>query len=456
MGKVARLLGTPFMPHQQLIADTAMEVNPATGRLVYREVRITVPRQAGKTTLLLVKNIHRMLRAAQFGGPQRLIYVAQTREKARQRLVDTWMPELKLVKPLRGQWRPRLSNGSESIRWKNGSIWGIDSTTEKAGHGDTLDIGDIDEAFSQVDARAEQAMRPTMLTRPQPQLWVISTAGTDASLFLRAKVDSGRQLAEEGVDEGICYFEWSAPDDADPADEAVWWACMPALGHTQPIESVRADYEAFSRDGKLAEFRRGYLNQWTSSITESVIPMAWWKARIDRSSRIVGRPVYAVDVSPDRSTASIVAAGRNANRLAHLELGEQHEGTDWVVPRLVQLQAQHDPLAIVLDDVGPAGSLLAPLKEAGVEVTRPGAKGLVQGCGALYDAARDGTIAHLGDPRLQTALTGAATRQLGDAWAWRRRTSSSDITPLVAATLALWGLMAAEAEDDITPLVLWG
>src|SRR5215207_2302173 len=55
VGRFAAALGTPLMPWQQHVADVAMEVDPDTGRLVYRRIVLTVPRQSGKTTLLLAK-----------------------------------------------------------------------------------------------------------------------------------------------------------------------------------------------------------------------------------------------------------------------------------------------------------------------------------------------------------------------------------------------------------------
>ena len=54
------------------------------------------------------------------------------------------------------------------------------------------------------------------------------------------------------------YFGYSAPDDADPADPATWYGCMPALGITVTEETVRADFGTMD----LAEFRRAYLCQW--------------------------------------------------------------------------------------------------------------------------------------------------------------------------------------------------
>jgi phage terminase large subunit-like protein len=45
-----QMLGVDLMPWQRLVLDTALEINPLTKRLAYREVRLTVPRQQGKST----------------------------------------------------------------------------------------------------------------------------------------------------------------------------------------------------------------------------------------------------------------------------------------------------------------------------------------------------------------------------------------------------------------------
>ena len=76
---------------------------------------------------------------------------------------------------------------------------------------------------------------------PHAQLWAMSTAGTSKSVWWRGKLDAGRAAAEMGVADGLACFDWSAPDDCNPADEAVWWQTMPALGRLIDVETVRAD-----------------------------------------------------------------------------------------------------------------------------------------------------------------------------------------------------------------------
>jgi phage terminase large subunit-like protein len=97
-----------------------------------------------------------------------------------------------------------------------------------------------------------------MITRPQPQLWVVSTAGTHRSVYLRGKVERGRLRAAHRGESAVCYFEWAAPVGADPADPATWRACMPALGHTVTEARIAAEFERL----ELADFCRAYLNWW--------------------------------------------------------------------------------------------------------------------------------------------------------------------------------------------------
>jgi hypothetical protein len=457
---VAKLLGMPLMPWQQHVADVALEVDPDTGLLVYREVDLTVPRQSGKTSLLLAVMVHR---AQSFGGDQQIKYTAQTRNDARHKWEDSHVKVLERS-PFRSMFKVRLTNGGEAIRWSNGSMHGITSSTEKAGHGDTLDLGVIDEAFAHEDARLEQGLSPTMITRPQPQLWVPSTAGTRRSAYLRGKVDAGRARCELGLTEAVAYFEWSAPPESDPSSEETWRACMPALcpagppcecdparqwRHTVSINAIRAEFERMD----LAEFRRAYLNQWPDDAPDEwqVIGEQTWRALADTESVLMDPVAFAIDVTPERSDAAIAAAGVSDKGLLRVEVVEHRRGTGWVVARMVELAAKWKPCAIVVDAAGPGGSLIAPLEAAGLEVTKPTARHVVQACGQFYDAVTERGLVHPDEPKLNAALAGAAQRPLGDAWAWARKGLSVDICPLVAVTLAAWGYVTRPPDESPPP-----
>ena len=457
VAKVAAALGTPFMPWQRLVADVACEIDPVTGCYFYREVRVVVPRQQGKTTLLLAKGTHRMLSAPRM----RLVYTAQSRNMARRRLEEDFYAPIAdsalsyFLAPTGGSMPGfRAQAGSEHIRFANGSRWWIDAVTKKAGHGPPLDEGHIDEAFAHTDNRLEQAHRPAMSSRPDAQLWVASAAGDGDSTYLRAKVEDGRARIITPSETGrVAYFEWSAPDDADPDDKAVWRECMPALGHTIDLSVIAAERDGMDDD----EFRRGFLTQWRDKKAGiGVIPPASWKL-CEHPSALAdpwsGVPVWGVDVSPDRTVTSFALAARSTDPTArvYVEAIGQMSGTDGAVAKLVELRRIHGGNLVALDGSGGAGALKTDLEAEGFEVRRFSVRDKVDACGALYDDVLATQVRHLDEPMLNTALAGASKRMVGDgAWLFTRK-ALADITPLYAVTFARFAWVeTAPADYDLS------
>jgi hypothetical protein len=72
-------------------------------------------------------------------------------------------------------------------------------------------------------------------------------------------------------------------------------------------------------------------------------------------------------------------------------------------------------------------------------------------CGLFVDHVGERTIRHLSQLELDTAIRGARARPLVDRWAWSRTKSSVNISPLVAATLALW----AAVENDVGTVAIF-
>ena len=429
VARVAERLGQILMPWQRLVADVGMEINPETGLPAYREIIIEVPRQSGKTTLMLALECHRALL---WGSPQRIAYTAQTGWDARKKLIEDQAPLLQSSELAPAVERVLRGVGNEAIIFKGGSRIDVLASSESAGHGRTLDLGVIDEAFADLDFRREQAILPAMATRPSGQLIVVSTAGTDSSVLLRRKVDAGRAAVADGATSGIAYFEWSAPDDADPDDPATWWACMPALGivHANGSgiteETVRHARMTMTDD----EFRRAFLNQWTGA-DERVIPAAAWAAVCAFNVVPSGNLTFGLDCTHERDGASIVSVDDDRR----CELVDHREGVSWVVSRSVELYEKWK-VPFVVDVGGPAGVFIAELERAGVKVVSMTGRDVAYACAAVFDAVADRTIKVRTHPALDLAVDGARRRSLGDAWVWARRDSGCDISPLVALTLA--------------------
>ncbi|MGH3927703.1 MAG: hypothetical protein ACRDTT_33375, partial [Pseudonocardiaceae bacterium] len=159
--------------------------------------------------------------------------------------------------------------------------------------------------------------------------------------------------------------------------------------------------------------------------------------------------VMAFDVSPGERSGAIAVAGRRDDGIPHVEItgrdGEldHRDGIEWMVPRIVELDQRWHPSWLVEPD-GPARVLLGPLREAGVRVHLVTGREYGGACAAFLKAVnaveRTG-LRHLGQMALTTATGAAHKRDVGDgAWAFGRKASDLDISPLVAGALALHGL----------------
>jgi len=366
--------------------------------------------------------------------PQRIVYTAQTGLDARLKLMEDQVPVLRRhVSPLIE--RVTRSAGMEAVWFKNGSQLTTQAVTETAGHGRGVNLSVRDEMWADEDNRRAQALGPMMVTVADAQGLVPSTAGTVDSLPLKRLVEHGRLHCED-PDTTTAYFEWSAADDADPDDEAVWWGCMPALGFTQTLEVVRHE-RATQLDG---EFRRAYLNQWWDA-AEAIISSAAWAAVRAPGSRVAeSGVVFGVDATRDGMFAAIVAADSQGR----VEVVDGKAGTAWVAARLVGLLEKWPGSTWAADSGGPVCSLLELVPD-GRSFTTSDMRRASQG---FLNSVLDGRLRVFPSPALDAAVQAASRRQVGDSWIWNRDTGA-DASPLLAATVATWAASTVSTYDPL-------
>lgn len=422
------------MRWQKLVSDVGGElVENAAGLLIpaFRAVVVTVPRQSGKTTLILGWEVQRATGWLHL-GPQRIVYSAQTGNDARKKLIEDQVPLLEPKVGTLGIRQILKGMGNEAIVWRNGSRLGLMNSGEDAGHGKTVDLGVKDEFFADVDDRRDQALGPSMITREAAQTLTSSTMGTDASIPLNQLVARGRAAVEAGERQGIAYFEWSADPDDDPDDPRVWWACMPALGITMTEEAVR--HERFVTFGDAVdEFKRAYLNIRTST-DAALFPAATWDLVNGPDVAPKGDVTFGLDVNPERSAASILAVADGEG-----EVIEHRPGTGWLLDRALELDERWgEPLwAVDGRPSSPVASFIPEMRRQGMTVVEVGGD-MSAACGQLFDAVVDQRIRVRRHASLDAAVAGADQRFAGDGWTWDRRHSAGDICPLVALTVAVW------------------
>lgn len=364
------------------------------------------------------------------------------------------------------------NNNDQVIELRSGARLMFGTRTKGAARGLTLDRVVCDEAMYLTEEHMT-ALSPTTMAVPNPQMWFTGSAGTKES----TEFGRMRSRAMDGTHPSLFYAEWSidAHNDFctfdceahdDPYSEESWAKANPTLGDRIAIDYI----ESKSRSMSVEAFQQEHLGvgDWPVDGDEwKIIGNDSWNACSDRLSAPGSTVVLAVDTTPDRKYSCIALAGLNTFDQVHVEItsdGEEYDhkaGVQWVVPTIMDMWDNLKPSCVVINKSSPAATFIADLEEKGVKVVAPTAAEYSQACGDFYSSVvpRKGeriTLAHLGQQPLDSAVAGADKRDLADTWAWSRRTSAVDISPLVAATLAAWGYRKHGHIKTAAPWIAYG
>ncbi|MEU5580942.1 terminase [Streptomyces huasconensis] len=458
---LAARAGLKLDPWQQHVLRVGMGEKP-DGSWAAFECVVNVPRQNGKGGIIEARELWGLF----IGGEQLILHSAHEFKTAKsafkriERLIRGCPDLHKRVKAY------RYTVGEESIELHSGQVLRFIARSKGSGRGFTGDCNILDEDMILGDD-AMDALLPTMAAVDNPQIWYLGSAGIGP---LSVQLGRLRRRALAAVEAGtpdssLAYFEWSADlhvdecstdctvhDDA-ASDEAVLKA-NPAIGYRLTLEKVANERATLSKDGYARE-RLG-VGEYPSDEADTwqVIGEDAWRALAAAESAPSDPVAFSIDMTPERSHAAICVAGAWRGG-THVEVVEHRPGTGWILERAKELHAKWKPRCWVIDPGGPAGSLIADLEDEenglGVPIVQTKARDVAAACGQFYDAVTEQNLSHLDQAPLASALAGAQKRPLGDAWAWARRIPSVDISPLVAGTLAKWGLGAEVEEPEGAP-----
>lgn len=431
MVDLAELAGLMLDPWQVLAAGGACRVR-STGKWSAFQVAVSANRQNGKGSILEARQL-----AGLFLWEETLqVHTAhefRTAQKHFQRVLNLieGAPQLDSLVS-----RVRRADGEEAIETKSGTTLQFMARSLKSGRGITGDAIYLDEAFALKPAMLASLMS-TMSARSvqgNPQMWYASSAGMPES-----EVWAGvRENALEGTDPRLAYMEWSAPDDADADDPEVWRQANPGIGIRITEDFVRSERAALGDE----EFKRERLGIWAKLGGESVFADGVWASRITDSHPDDNNLFFAVDVSPSRDSASISLVSPLADGTVHIEVVDNRVGTSWVGLRIKELKERWNPSAFIAIAGSSAESLIPTWKRDGARVKLIRFTDYKNACGVFFDLVTQGKLSHRDDDTLNAAVDGAKQQWTQDnaSWYWSRKKSDTDITPLVAATVALAGM----------------
>lgn len=473
-------LGIELRPWQRWLLIHALELNE-DGTYRFKKVIVLVARQNGKTLLVSVLSTWWLLidsaRHPEMVPPVKFKIVGTAQnldiahepwdqvrlwcnpEPSTEEEAEEAIPELQAE-----TLRVSDTNGKEYIRARNLAKYEIKAATNSRGKPAARVL--MDELREQKTWDAWNATSQTTKSFWSGQLWGTSNAGTEKSVVLKKQrnaalkvVRSWEELVDgEGMspgewadahDRGIAIFEWSGPDGCALDDDEALLQANPSCGYGgMTLRSLKADIDGMTEAG----FRTEVLCQWVTAEVKPYVDPDAWDACCDPESSIAegSRVVLAVDVSADRSTAWVAAAGLREDGLPHVEVIARRDGTLWVQAYLRRVrEAWPEVREVALQSRGcPAGDYSDILLEDGWVVHGIEGRNLGSVAGSLLDRVVDGTLRHLPQPAVERQVRMAITRRLGEVDVWNRRDSAVQISGLVAESEALWALEHCEPPKE--------
>lgn len=440
-----------------------------SGKPAAFEVDLIGPRQNIKTSSIIMMEIGWMFVTEE----PYILHTAHELDATEEAFID--LRERLLDTPLlRGELNPAkgdretpgiyTGNGSWEIHLLNGTRLKYKARGKDSGRALTADKLVLDEGFALQPSQVG-SLYPILTTIPDAQVIVASSAGKLYSSVLRDHRHRGRN----GLSPRQFYAEWG---DREPwlgcksrhcqhlkdaigcalDDEKRWAQIMPAWGLRVFPETIRNMRQAMVP----MEFAREFMVWWEdppNADTPGVIDLVQWGRLKDASSPAPERVVLTLDVSPDRSSATIAAAGTGPGDRT-LVITTTKPGTAWVVPALVALYGKRDVVGKVgLQPNAQAGALIGDLTKAGVGHEPINTVQMGQACAAFIKGVEDGRLVHVGQEELDKAIANATTKRTpsGEAETWDRRDQDVDISPVVAASSAAYRWMSENKAPPPAP-----
>lgn len=408
----------------------------AAGRALATTVLLILPRQNGKNAVLEALELY----AFYVLDEPRILHTAHLAKTA----ADHMQRMVALVRSnpdLNEVTHAYFANGKEALQRRDtGARLEFITRGRKTARGGSPTRVVFDEALFLLDEQVQSilpAMSAQSMRADPPQLIYTSSGPLPESVVLHRL----RRQGMVGESPQMFFAEWSCEVGTDLRDRDAWYEANPGLGIRISEDWIAGtELVQMSPEGFALE-RLGIVI--ADDGAHAHLP-GWEACRAAKSALDKPPTAVAVAVGPGGQWSSVAAVGACADGLPYIELIRREPGTAWLV---AEVQAAHKAVGvpIVIDPRSPSAGVIDEIKRANVPVTEATTADYLRSCAALQDAVTNTRVRHFGDQPLDAAVVGADIRSVGEAWAWSQKASTVDITPLVAATLALGAWQAPTA-----------
>lgn len=456
-------------PWQQEFVDEALRLDPETGRRVYRQVLLGVPRKNGKSTLAASLALY--LAGADGEPGAEVVIAAGSREQAD--VVYRQAREFVEASPALADY---YDAQRFTISCPDGVIRKI-AADGRLQHGLNPSGIVADEIHALTTPRQEElwaALTTGSGAREEPLIVAITTAGFDKDTVLGRLYDEAMRLPDVEKRPGLTIARdqstgflcwWYGVDPDVPIDDvSAWLEANPASWITEE-ELVR---QFASPTVDEFAFRRLHLNQWTKT-RESWLPSGLWSSLRDPDVGLEDGDeiVVAVDVGLVHDSTAVAIAKRlddgrvfvdarvwaaRDDAVAHtvlpggrVDLGIVEDYIRDLAGKYAVREVVYDPRFFVrsAEILSDEGLLLAPIEQS--------SRRMLEAYAAFYLATSERRVAHNGDAVLATHVEATNATMTDRGWKISRKRKAR-IDAAVAAVMAHY---RAEKYEVASYLLSW-
>ena len=445
---LAALAGLMLDDWQQFVLRHSLGERP-DGKWAAKTIGLVVGRQNGKGSILEAREL-----AGLFLLDEQLIIHTAHQQKTATSHFSRLRNLIKRVPEFEEQVKSApTGKGSEAIHLHSGQSIFFSTREGGGGRGLTADVIVYDEAMY-LSEQDRSSLSPTMAARSiegNVQTWMTGSAVDQQDP--RHDGMPFAQVREAGLSRspGVAFFEWSLEGDDPEKVTAAQAADIESVRKANPSLGKRISFEWVEHERTVDLSRRGFaverlgVGDWpdTSEDAGRVIPRHIWDALAETNpeNRITGRPIFAFDVNPTQTWASIAVAGKRADGLFNVAIDSHDTDAEWLVERCIELRKEHRGCRFVVLKRSTAAAYTEDLLKAKCRVIEAPYTEYGIACAAFYAGVMEGKLRW---PQIETAavlddaLATARKAPLSDdGWRWSKKQSTGgDISPIVAVTLA--------------------
>jgi phage terminase large subunit-like protein len=425
---------------QEQLIRRVLELYPAgharAGELRFRQVVVSMGRQNGKSILGAIFGLYGLLRAP----GQMVIGIASSADQARI-VYDRTMHVIRSNPSLAAMF-DRLTD-TRGLRSKDGGKYEIKAANAGALQGLPISVGVVDELH---------LLKPELWTslvngtggRPNGLVVGITTAGDETSELLKNLYTIGQKaIVDDANNVRFGFFCWEAPESRVPENDADLLEYLqlanPSLAEGRlDAENILSDVRAMP-DVDVIRYR---LNRFVaSSRTQFITTLMRAKCARPFEARFphdAGRPVFAIDRSPDWGYASIVAAVKDdqGNTWTELVASIVRPTLEQLANAALQL-TKHSPQTFIVDGYS-LRDLASELKLRGIPCMTATQPDIINASNLAYSKMAQQKLKHDNQPLFAVQYSRTMRKNIGDSFRISRQDSSVEIDAVMAEVLAIY------------------